>query len=98
MDDAETSENDRGDTPLSTSHTTSPVPNTLALWGFWVAVVSYFVYEVGIVPIVALGLSIGAVVRHDDMRQSATHKKLGIAGIVLSSVSTLLYLSAYGHV
>lgn len=70
--------------------------NRLALTGFIFGVVSIFLYEVGILPIAAVILSAFGLGTFKAEEHSG--RWMGIGGLVLGCLYTLMYLISYGHI
>ena len=70
--------------------------NKFAVAGFALGLASIFLYEIGIVPVLAVAISIVGLATYDPAEQ--TGRWMALVGLVLGVVYTFAYLVAYGHI
>lgn len=70
-------------------------PNRPATLALWLAFVSIFFYWIGIIPLIALGTSVYALVKARKMNGAGRNRAL--IALVISTVYILMYLGHHGH-
>lgn len=86
----------RGNAPDSRPSTVKPSNNRLGLTGFILGIAGYFLYEVGVLPILAIVFSGIGLGTHDADRH--TNRWMSIVGLISGVIGTFLYLSYYGYI
>jgi cell shape-determining protein MreD len=70
--------------------------NKHGVTGFVLGVIGYFLYEVGLLPILAIVFSSIGLGTHDPSQHK--NRWMSIVGLISGIIGTFLYLYAYGHI
>jgi len=70
--------------------------NAFGLTGLILGVISVFLYQVGVLPILGLVFSGIGLAKFDKERHK--HKWMAFVGLGLSAIYCLMYLVSYGHI
>gem|GEM_PF-1212099 len=70
--------------------------NSYAVAGLVLGIVSVFFYQIGILPLAGIALSVVGLVKAKDYAGKGTVQ--ATIGLILSCLYTILYLRFYGHI
>jgi hypothetical protein len=71
--------------------------NKLALTGFILSIISIPLYEIGIIPILAVIFSAIGLYQVKNNKKQEGGANLAIIGLIIGIIYTLMYMNAYGH-